>query len=250
MAVTLAAIYRHPVKSLGEEALSRVAVAAGRAMPWDRVWAIAHGKSTFDPLEPAWVESKTNIIQSTNPNLARIVCAFSEATGKLALSHPDLGDVVADPETEGERLAEWLAPIAAPSGPPPYRVIRAPGGQALTDFPDTHFAIGNLASLRALEEMAGRTLEHIRFRMNLWIDGAAPWEEFEWEGREVMIGTARLKITGMVKRCAATHANPATGKRDVEVTRILYDRFGHMNFGVYAQVVEAGRIAEGAEVTV
>lgn len=248
MPARLAAIYRHPVKSLGEEALERVSVTAGQAMPWDRVWAVSHGRSEFNPLEPEWVESKSNVIQSTNPNLARITCAFSETTGKLSLAHPDLGEITVYPETDGERLTEWLAPIAAPSGPPPYRVIRVPGGQALTDFPDTHFAIGNLASLRALEEMAGRTLEHIRFRMNLWIDGAAPWEEFDWLDGEAKIGGLRFKIIDRVTRCSATNADPQTGTRTTDLTRDLYNRFKHMDFGVYAQALDSGELTVGDEV--
>ena len=149
------------------------------------------------------------------------------------------------PETEGARLTDWLAPIAAPSGPPPYRLIRLPGGQALTDFPDTHYSIGNLASLRALEEMAGRKLEHIRFRMNLWIDGAAPWEEFDWIDREIAIGPARFRVIDPVGRCNATNADPATGTRTTDLTRVLHARFRHMDFGVYAQAASDGELRIG-----
>ena len=249
MTTRLAAIYRHPVKSLGEEALQTVAVAAGQPMPWDRVWAVTHGRSMFNPAEPEWVEPRNHVIQSTNPNLARITVAYSETTGRLSLAHPDLGEITVVPDEDGEAITEWLAPIANPSGPPPYRLIRLPGGQANTDFPDTHFSIGNLASLRALEDMAGRTLEHIRFRMNLWIDGAAPWEEMEWEGREVAIGAARFRITFPVGRCNATNADPATGTRTTDIPRLLHGRFRHADFGVYAQVVQGGEIAVGDEVT-
>ena len=248
MPATLAAIYRHPVKSLGEEALSRVSVAAGKPMPWDRVWAVSHGNSEFNPAEPEWVSSRNNVIQSTNPQLARITCAFSETTGNLSLAHPDLGEITLKPETEAERLTAWLAPIAAPSGPAPYRLIRVPGGQALTDFPDTHYSIGNLASLRALEEMAGRTLEHIRFRMNLWIDGAAPWEEQDWLDGEIAIGAARFRITDPVGRCNATNADPATGTRTTDLTRLLHSRFRHMDFGVYAQAVTDGDLKVGDKI--
>ncbi|MEL7463586.1 MAG: MOSC domain-containing protein [Pseudomonadota bacterium] len=248
MPARLAAIYRHPVKSLGEEALTSVSVAAGRAMPWDRVWAVAHGRSEFNPAEPEWVESHSSVIQSTNPNLARITCAFRETTGRLSLAHPDLGEITVDPEAEGQRLTDWLAPIAAPSGPPPYRVIRVPGGQALTDFPDTHYAIGNLASLRALEDMAGRKLEHIRFRMNLWIDGAAPWEEFDWLDGEVTIGGVRFRVMDRATRCSTINADPETGTRTTDLTRVLYNRFKHMDFGVYAQAKGDGELAVGDEV--
>ncbi|MEM7269295.1 MAG: MOSC domain-containing protein [Pseudomonadota bacterium] len=246
--IRLEEIRRNPIKGFGQEVISSARLEAGEALPWDRVWALTHGNSEWDDANPRWVRSRNHVIQTTCSALSQITCAYDGAAA-MTLTHPQLGEITFDPTGESDRLAEWIEPIAGESGPPPYRLVTLPGGR-LHDFEDTHFSIGSLSSLRALEGMAGASLDRIRFRMNLWIDGAAPWEEVEWEGREIMIGSARLKITGMVKRCAATHANAATGKRDIEVTRLLYDRFGHMNFGVYAQVLEGGRIAQGAEVSV
>jgi len=91
--------------------------------------------------------------------------------------------------------------------------------------------------------MAGTSLAHIRFRMNLWVDGFTPWEEFEWEGREITVGAARLTVTGRVKRCNATNADPDTGLRNTELPRLLHSSFGHMDFGVYARVLNGGDVA-------
>jgi uncharacterized protein YcbX len=248
---SLAAIYRHPVKSLGEEALRYVTLAVGEGLPWDRVWAVAHDHSAFNPAEPEWATSRNFVIQSTNPALAQITCAFDEASGALTLTHPALGTITTKPGEGGAALTEWIAPIADAAGagtPGPYRLAHV-AGRALHDFPDTDISIGNLASLRALEEMAGTVLAHIRFRMNLWVDGFDPWEEFEWEGREVGIGSTRLTVIGRVKRCNATNADPDTGTRTTDLPRLLHSQFGHMDFGVYARVMNGGGIACGDEVT-
>lgn len=246
--IRLEEIRRNPVKGLGQEVLQTTLLTAGRPIGWDRVWAVTHGNSEFDDDNPVWVKSRNHVIQSTNPALAQVACRYDEAAGELTLSHPDLGEVTANPAANGQRIADWIAPIAAPSGPPPYRMVSVPGGN-LHDFEDTHLSIGNLASLRALEEMAGMALDRIRFRMNLWIDGAAPWEEFDWEGAEIAVGDARLKIIDRVTRCNATNADPATGKRNAEIPKLLHERFRHMDFGVYAQVTEGGDITIGDAVT-
>lgn len=246
--ILLEEIRRNPVKGLGQEVLQSTLLTAGRPIGWDRVWAVTHGNSEFDDERPVWVKSRNHVIQSTNPALAQITCRYDEAAGELTLTHPDLGEVTANPAANGKRIADWIAPIAAPSGPPPYRVVSIPGGN-LHDFPDTHISIGNLASLRALEEMAGMTLERIRFRMNLWIDGAAPWEEFDWDGQEIALGDTRLQITSRVKRCNATNAEPTTGKRNAEIPKLLYERFNHMDFGLYAQVTQGGEIKIGDVIT-
>lgn len=244
---TLDRICRHPVKSLGEETIDRVTLEAGRHMPWDRVWAIAHGRSEFDHDNPAYVRSRNFVIQSTNPALAQIACAFDEAAEALTLAHPALGEITVRPGGGGDLLTDWIAPIAGASGPPPYRLAARPGA-GMTDFPETHISIGSLASLRALEQMAGASLAHIRFRMNLWVEGLAPWEEFDWLDREIAVGPARLKVIDRVTRCNATNASPETGRRDTDIPRLLHGRFGHMDFGVYAQVTQGGEIRAGDEV--
>lgn len=246
MQATVAAIYRHPVKSLGEEALQAVSLTAGRHLPMDRVWAIAHGASLFSEDNPEWVRARSFVTQTFVPRLAQISISYDDASGTLSLSHPDLEEITADPETpEGAAaLANWVAPLAEGCRQGPYRLCRLPDG-ALTDFKDTHVAINSLASLRALSEAAGRDLEHIRFRGNFWLDGLAPWEEFDLLDKEVQIGSARLKVVDRVVRCNATTASPRTGNRDVPVPQILMDRWGHQEFGVYAQVVGGGEVRLG-----
>ena len=54
---------------------------------------------------------------------------------------------------------------------------------------------------------------------------------------------ARLTVTGRVKRCHATNADPETGTRTTDLPRLLHSRFGHMDFGVYARVMNGGDIS-------
>lgn len=244
---SLAQIRRHPVKGLGEEAVDRVALAPGAPLPWDRVWAIAHGGSGFDEAAPDWRHCRELMNVSRAPELAQVRVAFDDAAGALSLTHPDLGDLRVEAASGGAAICDWIAPIADKYAKGPYRLISA-APQAMTDFEDTHISIASMSSLRALAELAGAELQLRRFRMNLWLEDLAPWEELDWIGREITVGAARFRITARDKRCMATHANPETGARDVEVTRLLHGAFGHMDFGVYAQVVEGGEIAVGDEV--
>ena len=45
-------LYRYPVKGLTAEALDRVTVQRGGAIPWDRAFALAQGDAPFDPAAP------------------------------------------------------------------------------------------------------------------------------------------------------------------------------------------------------
>jgi uncharacterized protein YcbX len=48
-----------------------------------------------------------------------------------------------------------------------------------------------------------------------------------------------------IVRCAATHVNLKTAERDLEVTKGLFDHYGHMHCGIYLQVTAPGRLALG-----
>ncbi len=242
MTPRLAGLRRHPVKSVGVEAPEAVDLAAGRPMPMDRVWAVAHGVSAFDSNAPAWTPPNNFLRVTHSPRLAQVRAA-SEDGGRLRLTHPDLAPLTVDPDAEGDALAAWAGALASDMQTGPYRLARA--AEAMTDVDRPWVAVGNLASLRALSERVGRPLSPDRFRANLWLDGLAPWEERDWEGREITVGAARLRVTEIIVRCAATEADPETGRRDAPVVRALREAVGAPEFAVYAEVIDGGRVALG-----
>ena len=50
-----------------------------------------------------------------------------------------------------------------------------------------------------------------------------------------------------IVRCAAANVDPDTGARDLAVPETLLRSFGHADCGVYAEVIETGKIAAGNE---
>ncbi len=83
----------------------------------------------------------------------------------------------------------------------------------------------------------------MRFRANLYVEGWPAWHEFDLLGQTLSIGDARLKVVKRIVRCAATNVEPRTGIRDMEIPHTLMQAFGHMDCGVYAEVVDGGTIA-------
>lgn len=243
---TLVEIYRHPVKSLGEEALDEVSLETGRPVPWDRAWAVAHGGAAWNPEHPGWLNCRNFVTQRHVTALARTRIFWDDSAHLVSISHPERPELVVDPDDpEGaEALTAWIMPLAEARQPGPYRLARLADG-AFTDGEDCHVSIASTSSRRALAEIAGRELEPIRFRMNLWLEGLAPWAELDMVGRELAIGTARLRVVSRCERCRSTTANPTTGDSDVPVPALLRSHLGHMDFGVNAQVVEGGIVRRG-----
>ncbi len=232
-------IRRHPIKGVGSEALDRTGLDPEAAMPGDRAWAVMWG-TTEDTGK--W-QARKNFAQCASAPELMAISATTEG-GRIALTHPRAGEIRFDPNTEGDTLVNWLAPLVPAERGAPTRLIRAPG-HGMTDVPDPWISIQNRSSIAALSDKVGIALDTRRFRGNIILDGLGPWEEFEWVGKRFTLGTAKLEGVEPIERCRATEANPETGQRDANTLRALEDGWGHRNMGLYARVVQAGEVSLG-----
>ena len=116
------------------------------------------------------------------------------------------------------------------------------------DKPDEVISLINLATVRSLEAQWGIKIDPLRFRANLYIDGAGPWEEFDWVGSDIRIGDALFRVDRRNGRCGATNVDPETGRRDLDIPGSLRAAFGHKELGVYLTTREGGSISVGDSV--
>jgi uncharacterized protein YcbX len=253
MTTTVAAIYRYPVKGLSAEAMDRVSLMPGECLPHDRRFAIALGTTIFDPRRPSWLPKTHFVMLMRDESLARLRTRFDAASGLLTIAEQDrvlLNEPIGTPEGS-RRIAEFLENFLAGSVAGPLRVVEAPGHafadarRKPTATTDKYISLINLASIAALETAIGAAVDPIRFRANVYFDGAPPWSELDWLGSEIAIGSARLRIIAAITRCAATQVNPVTAERDLDIVGTLQRYFGHNLMGVYAEVVSRGDIAVG-----
>jgi uncharacterized protein YcbX len=251
MAVT--AIYRYPVKGLSAERMDRVTLMPGECLPHDRRFAIALGSTHFDPESPEWLSKTHFIMLMRDEKLAQLQTRFDTESGVLGITED--GRVLLRArltEAEGcKRIAEFFENFLDGTVNGPLRVVEAPRHAFADARPkpnattDKYVSLINRASIRALEEAMGVPVDPIRFRANLYFDGAAAWSEHDWIASEITLGGARLRVISPITRCAATQVNPVTAKRDLDIVAALGRAFGHINMGIYAEVVTGGEIAEG-----
>ena len=105
-------------------------------------------------------------------------------------------------------------------------------------------------SLAWLAQRVGAPVDGARFRATLELDTGdlAPFVEEDWLGRVLRVGTAELRVSGLVPRCAVIDLDPATGMRDLPLLKALaVDRRnqGEVPFGVYADVTAPGQVSKG-----
>ncbi|MFN3825906.1 MAG: MOSC domain-containing protein [Pseudorhodobacter sp.] len=240
----LAAICRHPIKAHGREDLASVLLSDGACLPGDRRWAVAHEAAR---LGPGW-NPCANFHRGAKAPALMAITARTEGEA-VTLSHPDRPDLTFRPDMAEDLgvFLDWVTPLSPPDRAQPARIVTAGRGMTDSDFPSV--SILTAASLRALSQRIGQDLSPHRFRGNLWIEGTAPFEEFDWIGRRLHVGSALLEVRERITRCRATMANPETGRIDADTLTALETAWGHQDFGVYAVVVEGGEIALNDKVT-
>lgn len=246
---TVAAIQRHPLKAHGREALAEVTLTAGEGLPWDRRWAVAH--ETARIREGAWNPSANFSIGAKAPKLMAIEARLEEARAQLTLTHPERPVLAFRPDAPADqaRFLDWVLPLCPPDRARPARIYSVPvRGMTDTDYPSV--SLLSLASNRALSDRMGVELSPKRWRCNFWIEGLAPFAEYDLIGCRLRLGDALVEVIEPIRRCLATTANPATGERDADTLGALNAGYGHQNFGLYARVLNGGAVRAGDRLSV
>lgn len=249
MTISVFDICRYPVKGLSAELLDAVVLEPGACLPHDRRFALAHGASRFVSAAPGWQPKSEFLTLLRSERLALLRARFEAATGHLAIERA--GKQVARAratEVIGRSILEqFFSAFLRVESQGAVRLAEA-AGVAFTDKAEPLVSIINLASVRDLERVVGGPVEPLRFRANLYIDGGAPWQEFGWLDRELLVGGVRFRVVARIGRCGATNVDPASGARDLNIPLALERGFGHAQMGVYARVLAGGRVQRGDEV--
>jgi uncharacterized protein YcbX len=241
--INVAALWRHPIKSHGREALADVLLETGRTMPWDRHWAVTHDRSKFSLDDPSWVMCRNFMTATRTPGLAGIWAELDSDQGRLRLRHTDLGEITFCPDSAKDvaRFLDWVAPLCPAEKSRPIGIVAAPDrGMTDTDYPSV--SLMTRASHDAVEAHIGHAVDPARWRGNIWVDGVDAWEEFDWIGKDIQVGAATLRVREPIERCMLTAANPITGLRDIDMLSALRNGWGHQNFGIYATVINGGKV--------
>ena len=135
----------------------------------------------------------------------------------------------------------------------PLRIVRAAEDGIGTDSLHPVSLVGDGSVVELGARLGDTNLDPRRFRMLVELSGLEPHAEDEWRGDLVRLGEAVVRVGGPVGRCANTTYDPETGIRDHDTLRAIHEYRGRIDgevcFGVYADVVEPGRVRVGDPVT-
>lgn len=210
--MTVAAIWRYPVKSMAGERLERAALTSG-GLPGDRVVQVYDGRGRL-------------VTARTFPRLLRL-----RATLGL----------------DGEPLVDglpWQSPTVA------ARVEAAVGpGARLKRFegPARFDILPLLVCTDGAVAMFGRDVR--RLRPNILVQGVDASAERQWPGSRLSLPDAEIAVADLRGRCVMTTYDPDTVEQDPGVLREIVRRFGG-RLCLNAHVVRPGHVKEGDRVEV
>jgi uncharacterized protein YcbX len=274
----IAQIWRYPVKSMGGERLAEASVGA-KGLPGDRAWAVrdeVRGGIRGAKKIPALMSCSARYTSA--PSEGRVPAPEIGLPGgeTLLADAPDAAERVS--AAVGTRVTLWpLQPASdlahykrgapdhadvvtelraifgrEPDEPLPDLSVFPPDLFAYESPPGTYFDAFPLlllsdASLRRLSQLAPASLVDVRrFRPNFVIatPAADGFPERAWPGKRLRIGDAVLRVEIPCPRCVMITHGFDDLPRDPGLMRTVV-REAEGAFGVYASVVEAGRVQVG-----
>jgi len=223
----LSALWRYPVKSMLGEECAELELET-RGVRGDRRFAL---RSDDGRLGSGKNSRRHRHLEGLFTFRARYTGDFPEIT------FPDGRRMVADDPQIDRALSEALRT--------PVTLVSEEG--------TSHFDSGpiHLVSSASLEWLRSRLpasrIDERRFRPNLLIASAE--SERAWIGRSLHIGGVRLRVTDPTERCGMTTFAQSDLPFDPKILRSIAQEADQL-FGVYAEVVQAGRISRGDAVSV
>lgn len=262
--LSLTALYRYPVKSLGGENHQELDVRA-RGFGFDRHWMVVDAQGRF-------------VTQRQQPRMTLISVRVDDK-GALHLSVPGMPDMDVGPYSdERVEVSVWGDSVsAAPADSAadawlseflalPCRLVCFPQEQVRAVDPEfaqpsdqVAFADGfpflliSQASLDDLNDRLERPVSMRRFRPNLVVDGCEAYAEDTW--RRIRIGGLEFRVAKPCSRCIIPTIDPKTGLRGKEPLQtlmgyrrrdnkvyfgqnLIHDRSGQLVVGMPVEVLE------------
>ncbi len=256
MTTVVTQLCSYPIKGLSAQEHRSVSLTEGQGFPGDRMFGFARADSGFDPENPAPLPKDRFLVLARDPGLAALNTEFDGGTQQLRITDPG-GQVRAFDLTssEGQAAAVELLMAHLEMDPAKRAFLAHAFPHRFTDVsvvsPQMMNAVSvlNLNSVQTFGEDIGVELHPARFRANITLKGWPAFSELDAVGREFQIGAARFRVLKRTQRCAATEVNPLSATRDAAIPRLLRQTYGHMDMGIYAEVLTQGEIQVGDAVS-
>jgi uncharacterized protein YcbX len=263
----LSALYRYPLKSGKGETLQQVGLDK-LGLDGDRRWMLVDEASgRFLTQRAVASMSQLSALWNADGGLTLSAPGYSPIDIALPSSNAELRGVTIWRDTlrvpdAGDEAGAWVSEFIGK----PTRLVQVPLDRARMteagygkDDDQVAFADGypllliGQASLEDLSQKVGRSLEMLRFRPNLVIEGSEAYAEDSW--KRIRIGDVEFRVVKSCSRCILTTIDPQTGERsnDREPLATLQKYRAEVDGAMFGQNLvndSNGRLEVGMPVTI
>ena len=193
-------ITRYPIKGFAGEALQNTLVRSLKTLPGDRQHALQY-VDRIPPSSKGW-RPKKYFLQSVQTNL----CSEIHIEWNSDIVHFNYrGNPFKIPRTAlaNGSLPQWIASLALELGEFTLETLET----GFTDERDAYVSLVNRSTVSAIAEATGTSDHPERYRGNLLVDGVRPFDELNWVGQTLQIGTATFEVVEPIGRCKATECD-------------------------------------------
>lgn len=231
----LVSIRRYPIKGLAGESLTETPVMPGQTIAGDRQYALQY-RDRISPWEKGW-RPKKYFLQSVHTSLcSEIQTQWADDT--INFRYRDQTLSISRYPIDQETLTCWITMLDPSLGE--FTVERLDSG--FTDEPEPYVSLINQATVTAIATATETTDRPERYRGNVLIDGAPPFEELNWVGHTIAIGTAEFEIVEPIVRCRATEYD-WNGTRTSDFLSRLDQHLQTDTCGLFLRPINQGSIA-------
>ena len=200
-------------------------------------------------VQPGW--------HATSATLTLVLPDGGRVSGTVALGESRAAVVFGGERRVRVVEGPWSAALSDWAGHPLRLVQPEAPGDGVDRTREAGATLLATASLQALAASMGESsVDPRRFRMLIGVDGIPAYAEDGWVSRRVRVGEATVLVHGNVGRCVVTTQHPDSGRVDLPTLRTLQRVRGEVEtteplpFGVWAEVVQPGRVTLGDPCTV
>lgn len=244
-------IYRYPIKGFTAQKLQNTQLEIAQTISGDRQFSFENGDSGFEEYDPKHTKKGKFIVLAKIAKAASLETHYDE---DQYLTIKKDGIIMAEgalDSASGVRDIEFFINDYFEAELKGEAKLLQAENHSFSDVKEKCLSIINLNSIRKLEQDTSLTVDPIRFRGNLHIDGDLPaFEELNLIGKTLTIGTTKLKIFKKITRCPAVDVNPTTADRDTDLKKHLKQFYNHTYMGVYAMVENNSTISQGDKIKI
>ncbi len=236
-------LYHYPIKGFSPAPLSEISLVSHQHMPYDRAFAVAREIGDMTTPSETWHPKKAFYQLASYPKIAQLSVTHDIENSEITFYRHDRKVLTFNPFTPiGATMVEqFLAAFLAEEGEiirP--RFITSGDNIAFTDKNHPYISLVNLNSIKDLQRLSDIEIDPLRFRANIYLQDMPAWAENDLIGKIIRFGKVEMRIIERIDRCRATEVNLHTAQRDLNVPKLLRKGFGHIDMGIFAEVLTSG----------